>query len=110
MLQEDPFGSSLYREEAIEAIVAALNCQTCDDRIQEQSARALLLLGGRFSCQGESFMEKWLLRQAGFRENCFEDSVHGKEVVVYDPIYKVSFDLNIYSQDMNQYIACGFLF
>lgn len=88
MLQEDPFKGSLYRAEAIEAFVAALNCQTCNDRVQQQSARALLLLGGHFSLSGESLMEKSLLQKAGFQEICLEDPFPGKEIVVYDPIHK----------------------
>ncbi|KAF7801379.1 putative E3 ubiquitin-protein ligase LIN isoform X1 [Senna tora] len=85
-LLEDPFKGSFYREEAVEAIVAALNCQKCDDNIQVQSARALLILAGRFSYTGESLMEKWLLQKAGFQETCLEDSIHGKEIVLYDLI------------------------
>lgn len=87
-LMEDPFKGSLYRSEAIEALVAALNCQTCNDRVQQQSAQALMLLGGHFSYSGESLMEKTLLRKAGFREICLDDSYPGKEIVVYDPIHK----------------------
>ncbi|KAK7246098.1 hypothetical protein RIF29_40957 [Crotalaria pallida] len=83
-LMEDPFRGSLYRAEAIDAVVTALNCETCNHRVQEESARALLLLGGHFTCRGESLMEKWLLQQAGFQEICLEDSYHGKEIVVYD--------------------------
>ncbi|KAI9126620.1 hypothetical protein K1719_002216 [Acacia pycnantha] len=78
-LMEDPFKGSFYREEAIETIVAGLKCEMCDDRIQEQSSRALLMLGGKFSYTGESVMEKWLLQKAGFQDSC-----HGKEIVVYD--------------------------
>jgi hypothetical protein len=58
VLQEDNFKGGIYREEAIDAIIAALNCQICDDRVQQQSAKALLLLGGHFSYAGESLMEK----------------------------------------------------
>ncbi|KAG4906377.1 hypothetical protein JHK87_055094 [Glycine soja] len=87
-IMEDPFKESLYRAEAIEAIVAALNCQVCNDKIQEQSARALLLLAGHFSYTGESLMERTLLQQAGFQENCLEDSSYGKEIVVYDSAHK----------------------
>ncbi|TKY58966.1 putative E3 ubiquitin-protein ligase LIN-2 [Spatholobus suberectus] len=92
-IMEDPFKGTLYRAEAIEAIVAALNCQVCNDIIQEQSARALLLLAGHFSYTGESLMERTLLQQAGFQENCLEDSSYGKEIVVYDSAHKVVFAL-----------------
>ena len=89
-MQEDPFKDSFYRAEAIEAIVVALNCQVCNAIIQEQSARALLLLaGGHFSYTGESLMERTFLHQAGFQENCIEDSSYGKEIVVYDSAHKV---------------------
>ncbi|KAE9594813.1 hypothetical protein Lalb_Chr18g0057761 [Lupinus albus] len=84
---EDPFKGSLYREEAIDAIVATLNNQICNDRVQEQSAKALLLLGGHFSCRGESLMKKWLLQQAGFREISLEDSFPGNESVVHDSLF-----------------------
>ncbi|XP_027930903.1 putative E3 ubiquitin-protein ligase LIN isoform X2 [Vigna unguiculata] len=87
-LMEDPFKGSLYRSEAIQALVAALNCQACNDREQQQSARALYLLGGHFSHSGEPLMENSLLQKAGFREICFEDSYPGKENVVYDSIHK----------------------
>jgi len=92
VLQEDKYlKGSIYREEAIEAIVAALNCQ-CDDRVQQQSAKALLLLGGHFSYAEESLMENLLLQKAGFQEFCLEDSFPPcKEIVVYDSINKVCF-------------------
>lgn len=93
MLQEDKhLKGSIYREEAIEAIVAALNCQMCDNRVQQQSAKALILLGGHFSYAGESLMENLLLQKAGFQEFCLEDSFPPcKEIVVYDSIHKVCF-------------------
>jgi len=91
VLQEDPFQGSLYRSEAIQALVAALNCQTCNDGVQQQSARALYLLGGHFSPSGESLMEKSLLQKAGFREICFEASYHSTKNVVYDSIHQVNF-------------------
>ncbi|WJX23161.1 hypothetical protein P8452_12394 [Trifolium repens] len=88
-LMEDNFKGSIYREEAIDAIIAALNCQICDDRVQQQSAKALLLLGGHFSYAGESLMEKLFLQKSGFQEFCLEDSFPScKEIVVYDSIHK----------------------
>ncbi|PON62038.1 Coatomer beta subunit [Trema orientale] len=72
LLQLDLLGDlskcSIYREEAVEAIIAALDCQKCHEKVQEQSARALLMLGGRFSYNGEASIENWLLEQAGFHE------------------------------------------
>ncbi|XP_021890058.1 putative E3 ubiquitin-protein ligase LIN-1 isoform X2 [Carica papaya] len=62
----DPSKCSVYREEAIDVLIAALDCQICDEKVQEQSARALMMLGGRFSYTGETTTEKWLLEQAGF--------------------------------------------
>ena len=93
MLQEDNYlKGSIYREEAIEAIVTALNCQLCDDRVQQQLAKALLLLGGHFSYVGESLMENLLLQKAGFQEFYLEDSFPScKEIVVYNSIHKVCF-------------------
>ncbi|KAJ4981082.1 hypothetical protein NE237_031919 [Protea cynaroides] len=77
----DPLKCSVYREEAVDAIIASLDCETCE-KVQEQSGRALLLLGGRFSYMGKSSMETWLLEQAGFDECSEDDAFDGKEIVV----------------------------
>lgn len=69
----DPFRCSVYREEAVEVIIETLDCEKCNDKIQQQSAKALTMLGGRFSYMGEATTESWLLKQAGFHEN-LEDS------------------------------------
>lgn len=71
---------SVYREEAVEAIVEASDSEKCNDKIQEQAARALMMLGGCFSYVGEATTENWLLAQAGFHET-LGDSFHGKEIV-----------------------------
>ncbi|GER40993.1 transducin/WD40 repeat-like superfamily protein [Striga asiatica] len=55
---------SVYREEAIDAIVKALEYRVFDEKIQELSARALLILGGQFSYTGEPEIERWLLKKA----------------------------------------------
>lgn len=60
---------SLYREEALEAIIAALDCQLVSENIQEQVARSLLMLGGHFLSTGEPVTEQWLLQKLGFPED-----------------------------------------
>ncbi|KAF8412731.1 hypothetical protein HHK36_000700 [Tetracentron sinense] len=77
----DPLLYSMYREEVIDAITAALDCKTCNEKVQEQSGRALSLLGGHFSYMGEASTETWLLKQAGFDESS-GDSFHDKEIVI----------------------------
>ncbi|KAB1222142.1 putative E3 ubiquitin-protein ligase LIN-1 [Morella rubra] len=83
LLQLDLLGDamkcSVYREEAVEAMIAALDCKICNSEVQEQSARALLMLAGRFSYTGESSAERWLLQQAGFPEST-GDSFSNEEV------------------------------
>lgn len=74
---------SVYREEAVDAIIEALDCGKCNHKIQEQFARALMMLGGRFSYTGEATTENWLLQQAGFNVY-LGDSCQRKEVVVFD--------------------------
>uniref|UniRef100_A0ACD5YNU0 Uncharacterized protein n=1 Tax=Avena sativa TaxID=4498 RepID=A0ACD5YNU0_AVESA len=61
----DPLQYSVYREEAIDAIAAALEHSSHSRKVQEQCARALLLLAGRFSSSGEPIAEAWLLKRAG---------------------------------------------
>eukprot|EP00268_Persea_americana_P058833 TRINITY_DN715_c0_g1_i4.p1 TRINITY_DN715_c0_g1~~TRINITY_DN715_c0_g1_i4.p1 ORF type:complete len:1013 (+),score=135.46 TRINITY_DN715_c0_g1_i4:149-3187(+) len=71
---------SIYREEAVEAIISALECDSHNQTVQEQSTRALLLLGGRFSYTGEASAETWLLKQAGL-DYVSSDLFTGKEIV-----------------------------
>ncbi|XP_009353928.2 putative E3 ubiquitin-protein ligase LIN isoform X2 [Pyrus x bretschneideri] len=80
-LMGDPFRSSVYREEAIEAIVEALSSRTCSKKVQQRSSRALLMLGGRFSYTGEASTEQGLLQQAGY-SHWPRNSFHFKENVV----------------------------
>ncbi|KAH6756933.1 Pentatricopeptide repeat superfamily protein [Perilla frutescens var. hirtella] len=63
-LMGDVSECSVYRDEAIDALVQALDCWVFDEKIQQQAARALLILGGHFSYTGEQEIEKWLLRKA----------------------------------------------
>jgi hypothetical protein len=71
-LQGDPSQYSVYREEAIEAIVAALEHSSQSRKVQEQCARALLILAGRFSSSGEPVAEAWLLKRAGLDDSLSE--------------------------------------
>ncbi|RWR88595.1 putative E3 ubiquitin-protein ligase LIN [Cinnamomum micranthum f. kanehirae] len=71
---------SIYREEAVEAIISTLECDSHNQTVQEQSTRALLLLGGRFSYTGEASAETWLLKQAGL-DYVSSDLLTGKEIV-----------------------------
>lgn len=68
----DPSQYSVYREEAIEAIVAALEHSSQSRKVQEQCARALLILAGRFSSSGEPVAEAWLLKRAGLDDSLSE--------------------------------------
>ncbi|KAL3522980.1 hypothetical protein ACH5RR_015814 [Cinchona calisaya] len=74
---------SVYRDEAIEEIVKALDCRVLNVKVQEQSARALLLLAGQFSYTGEPIAEKWILKQAGFDGNSL-DSFRSNKVTIHD--------------------------
>ncbi|KAI3455988.1 hypothetical protein Pfo_012651 [Paulownia fortunei] len=65
----------------IYAIVKALDCWVFDEKIQELSARSLLILGGHFSYNGEPEVERWLLRKAGLSEN-IENSLCGKDISI----------------------------
>ncbi|XP_006648350.3 putative E3 ubiquitin-protein ligase LIN-1 [Oryza brachyantha] len=76
LLQLDLLGDSsqysVYREEAIDAMVAALERSSHSRKLQEQCARALLLLAGRFSSSGEPIAEAWLLKRAGLDDSLSE--------------------------------------
>lgn len=56
---------SIYREEAIEALIEALHRKDFPNQ-QMIVLDALLSLSGRFTSAGESYIEVWLLKMAGF--------------------------------------------
>lgn len=92
LLQLDLLGDccecSVYREEAIEEIVRAMDCQVLNEKIQEQSAKALHILGSHFSYTGETITEKWLLTEAGLNENSW-DTFEANNVVSSDHAHLV---------------------
>jgi hypothetical protein len=71
-VQGDPLQYSVYREEAIEAMITALEHRSQSRKVQEQCARALLILAGRFSSSGEPIAEAWLLKRAGLDDSLSE--------------------------------------
>lgn len=56
---------SIYREEAIEALIEAL-CKKHFPNSQITALDALLSLSGRLTSSGEPYIEAWLLKIAGF--------------------------------------------
>ncbi|XP_055804246.1 putative E3 ubiquitin-protein ligase LIN isoform X2 [Solanum dulcamara] len=77
----DPNECSVYREEVIEEIIKALDCQVFNEKVQVQSARALLILGSCFSYAGEPVVEQCLLKEAGYEKNA-GDSYLGKNFIL----------------------------
>ena len=75
-------------------IITALNSQISREKTSENLARALLILGGRFSCTGEPCPEIWLLQQAGFETNS-GDSSYSSRHVYDDLVQSVSFVSNL---------------
>ncbi|KVH87724.1 Armadillo-like helical [Cynara cardunculus var. scolymus] len=73
----DPLKSSVYREESIEAITEALDSQICNENVQKEAAKALLILGGRYGYTGTPEIEKWILKEAGYDES-LEGGFHGR--------------------------------
>ncbi|WRX24164.1 WD40 repeat - like 10 [Theobroma cacao] len=60
----EPRKMSIYREEAIEALIEALHRKDFPNQ-QMIVLDALLSLSGRFTSAGESYIEVWLLKMAG---------------------------------------------
>lgn len=83
ILQGDPLQYSVYREEAIDAIVAVMERNSHNKKVQEQCSRALLLLAGRFSSTGMVTAEAWLLKKAGLDDGP-QDSFTSRELLVTD--------------------------
>ncbi|BFI30157.1 hypothetical protein MPTK2_3g09570 [Marchantia polymorpha subsp. ruderalis] len=69
----EPRKQSVYREEALEALVAALNCEE-NSKVQLEAAKALASLSGRFSNTGKPMTEASLLKFAGVNEDAHSKS------------------------------------
>lgn len=104
MLQGDPNECSVYREEVIDEIIKALDCQVFNEKVQVQSAKALHILGSCFSYTGVPIVEQLLLKEAGYDENT-GDSYHGKNIILnsymnlvitpfHDPFFLLNFNEN----------------
>ncbi|XP_076960799.1 uncharacterized protein LOC143637244 [Bidens hawaiensis] len=81
-LMGDPLESSAYREEAIEAIIESLDCEICNENVQQQAAKSLLILGSRYSYTGTPEAEKWILKEAGYDMSLEAVGLHGRYYVV----------------------------
>ncbi|KAM7272126.1 hypothetical protein ACFE04_031340 [Oxalis oulophora] len=81
----DPSKSSVCKEEAIDALVESLDCEMNNERVQEESAKALFMLGSRFVCTGEPMDEHWILQQSGLQiQQISEDLFEGNKIVPYE--------------------------
>ncbi|OMP03435.1 hypothetical protein COLO4_10424 [Corchorus olitorius] len=75
----EPQKYSLYRQEAVDVITAALNTSLIDEEVREKCCRALLILGGRFSLTGKLLTEGWILKLAGFQDGLEDNSTEKEE-------------------------------
>ncbi|KAM0946800.1 putative U box domain, Zinc finger, RING/FYVE/PHD-type [Dioscorea sansibarensis] len=65
-LMVEPLRYRIYKEEAMDGIIVALEHSLYDGKVIENACKALLMLGGHFSSSGKMVVEIWLLKQAGF--------------------------------------------
>lgn len=65
----EPWKMSIYREEAMEALIEAL-CRKDFTNSQMMALSAMKSLSGRITISGESYIEAWLLNIAGFDQPC----------------------------------------
>jgi hypothetical protein len=66
----------------------ALESSLTDEKVREQSCRALNVLGGIFSASGNSSTESWILKQAGFDKN-HEVNSREDNLLLDDPLSPV---------------------
>lgn len=78
-LMAEPRKYSIYREEAVDAIIASLECSLTDEKVRDQSCRALFILGGQFTYSGEICSESWLLKHAGFYDGSEAHTLHNDD-------------------------------
>ncbi|XVF69739.1 hypothetical protein PTKIN_Ptkin11bG0106000 [Pterospermum kingtungense] len=80
----DPRKNGLYRQEAVDAIIASLDTSLIDEGVREKCCRALLMLSGRFSSSGKLLAEAWILKLAGFDNGGEVNSTDKEEDSVLD--------------------------
>lgn len=73
--------SSMFREEALEALLEALSCKE-NEEAQVEALRVLLSLSGRFSSSGRSLTEEMVLKEAGYEENHSGELMHDEDTIV----------------------------
>lgn len=64
LFQVESQGQSIFRDEAVEVLLAALSCEDSTSA-QTSSSKVLASLGGRFSYTGEPATVAWLIKKAG---------------------------------------------
>lgn len=76
MQEGDTSKYSVYKSDAVDKIIDMLKVTKCRENLHEHAAKALLMLGGRFTYKGDSCVENWILKRAGFTASS-SDSVQG---------------------------------
>ncbi|CAK9138979.1 unnamed protein product [Ilex paraguariensis] len=71
---EDSRGKSIYREEAVEALLESLTCEE-NSATQQLSAFILSNIGGTYSWTGEPYTVAWLVKKAGLT------SIHHRNII-----------------------------
>ncbi|KAJ7289045.1 hypothetical protein O6H91_Y306000 [Diphasiastrum complanatum] len=81
-LLAEPRGPSMYRDEAVEALIEALNCKE-SPATQAEAAETLVALIGHFSSSGKPLTEAFLLRIADLEEGSTEysEAVQSQEYI-----------------------------
>ncbi len=91
---------SMYREEALEALVMALTADE-NPKAQLEAAKVFATLGGRFSYSGKSLDEAWLLKTAGMAESYHramkDDQGPWSEDMVLNPVCVPAFSFPMIS-------------
>lgn len=111
-LQAEPQKQSIYREEAIDAIVMALEDSLVNKKVREKCCRALHILGGRFSFSGKLLTESWILKQTGFEDSCEVNSLENEDeiLLVDDTISWVQFFFSCNDTCPGFLIICFFIY
>lgn len=95
-MQVEPWKNSIYRAEAVDAIAVALDGSLSNKKIRAKCCQALLILGGCFSSSGKIITEDWIVKQTGFREGPYPNSLEYEEdYIVDDKICSVRLSLSL---------------
>ncbi|CAN1314975.1 Putative E3 ubiquitin-protein ligase LIN-1 [Linum perenne] len=100
----EPRKMSIYREEAVEALIEALERKDFSSS-QMTALDEIVCLSGRITSTGSSYMESWLLKMAGF-DKPYNNLMKAERTKKLDNDYAETMIVEASLQELGKYARC----